>query len=121
MMPIIEKGELDGKLAAWFRLALVWLRGIFLEEWGLKLLALAITLGIWWGVSGQRNAVTVRIDGVQLSYRLPGQMEIGNEPRREVEVTLSGPERLLQRVNSHDLVAFVDLSDYKAGDRLVSL
>jgi YbbR domain-containing protein len=48
-------------------------------------------------------------------------MEIGNEPRREVEVTLSGPERLLQRVNSHDLVAFVDLSDYKAGDRLVSL
>jgi len=120
-MPIIERGELDRKLAAGGRLALVWLRRIFVEEWGLKLLALVITLGIWWAVSGQRNPVTVRIDGVQLSYRLPGQLEFGNEPRREVEVTLSGPERLLQRINSHDLVAFVDLSDYKAGDRMVNL
>ena len=103
------------------RLVLLWLQGLFLEEWGLKLLALVITLGIWWGVSGQRNSVTVRIDGVQLSYRLPGQMEIGNEAKREVEVTLSGPQRLLQRVNAHDLVAFVDLSDFKAGERLVTL
>src|SRR5947207_3648239 len=48
-------------------------------------------------------------------------MEIGNEAKREVEVTLSGPQRLLQRVNAHDLVAFVDLSDFKAGERLVTL
>src|SRR6266480_3822731 len=102
-MAIIERQQNDGKLMTQARLVLLWLQGLFLEEWGLKLLALVITLGIWWGVSGQRNSVTVRIDGVQLSYRLPGQMEIGNEAKREVEVTLSGPQRLLQRVNAHDL------------------
>jgi hypothetical protein len=30
-----------------------WLRRIFIEDWGLKLLALAITLALWFGVSGR--------------------------------------------------------------------
>jgi hypothetical protein len=30
-----------------------WLRRIFIEDWGLKLLALAITLVLWFGVSGR--------------------------------------------------------------------
>jgi len=30
-----------------------WLRRIFIEDWGLKLLALAITLVLWFVVSGR--------------------------------------------------------------------
>jgi hypothetical protein len=31
-----------------------WLRKVFLEEWGLKLLALAITAVLWLAVTGQK-------------------------------------------------------------------
>jgi YbbR domain-containing protein len=120
-MAFTERDESSGKIPSWISEAPSWLRGLFLDDWSLKLLALVITLGLWWGVNGQRTSATVRIAGVQLSYRLPSQMEISNDPRREVQVTLTGSERLLQRINSRDLVAFVDLSDYQPGDRLVSL
>ena len=69
------------------------MRGLFLEDWGLKLLAWLITLGLWYGVTGQRRPATVRIPNVQLSYRVPPQMEISNDARREIEVTLTGAER----------------------------
>jgi YbbR domain-containing protein len=113
--------ESTSRLPAFLQLARSWLRGLFLEDWGLKLLAWLITLGLWYGVTGQRRPATVRIPNVQLSYRVPPQMEISNDARREVEVTLTGAERSLNRITSRDLIAYVDLSDYQQGDRTLRL
>jgi hypothetical protein len=44
------------------------LRKLFLEDWGLKLLALAITIALWLGVTGQNKPVTLRVTGVQLNF-----------------------------------------------------
>jgi YbbR domain-containing protein len=109
------------RLPPWLSYPLGWLRWLFLEDWWVKLFALAISFALWWGVTGQRTPATVRIAGVQLNYRLPPQMEISNDPRREVEVTLTGAERQLQRMNPHDLTAYVDLSDTLPGDRVINL
>lgn len=98
-----------------------WLRKIFVEDWNLKLLALAITLGLWYGVTGQRTPVTVRLRGVQLIFRLPTDMEISNEPPKEVEVTLTGNKRTLDAINARDLVAYVDVSERKPGERAEQL
>ena len=98
-----------------------WLREIFLKDWNLKLLALAITLGLWYGVAGERTPATISLRGVQLNFRLPNDMEISNDPRNEVEVTLTGAEQALNRINVRDLVAYVDLSSYKPGERVVRL
>lgn len=98
-----------------------WLRRIFVEDWSLKLLALAITLGLWFGVTGQNAPVTVRMRSVQLTFRLPDDMEISNDPREEVEVTLTGSKRALDGINARDLVAYVDVSDRKPGERVVQL
>src|SRR5215213_8271470 len=98
-----------------------WLREIFVEDWNLKLLALAITLGLWYAVTGQRTPSTIRLRNVQLQFRLPEEMEISNEPRDMVEVVLSGNKRELDRIRRSDLVAYVDISRYAPGERVVQL
>jgi YbbR domain-containing protein len=98
-----------------------WLRVIFIEDWGTKLLALVIALALWYGVTGQRQPTTIRVPRVPLNFRLPGDLEISNEPRTEVEITLTGNKRALDAINVRDLVANVDVSDFKPGEHSVML
>jgi YbbR domain-containing protein len=98
-----------------------WLRVIFVEDWGLKLLALVISLALWYGVTGQRKPTTIRVPRVPLNFRLPSDTEISNEPRTEVEITLTGNKRALDALNVRDLVANVDVSDLKPGEHSITL
>jgi YbbR domain-containing protein len=98
-----------------------WLRVIFVEDWGTKLLALVIALALWYGVTGQRKPTTIRVPRVPLNFRLPGDTEISNEPRTEVEITLTGNKRALDAINVRDLVANVDVSDFRPGEHSVQL
>ena len=98
-----------------------WARKLFLEDWGLKLLALAITVVLWLAVTGQNKPVTLRVSGVQLNFLRPDGLEISNEPPGQVEVILTGSPDKLDRIGPRDLVATVDLSDQKAGERIVRL
>lgn len=98
-----------------------WLRAIFLEDWGLKLLALVITLSLWYGVTGQRVPVTRRLRGVQLSFLRPDDVEISNDTVEEVEVTLQGRKGEVDDLVARNLVATVDISRYKLGERVVRL
>lgn len=97
------------------------LRKLFLEDWGLKLLALAITVGLWLGVSGQNKPVTLRVTGVQLNFLQPDGLEISNDPPGTVDVILTGSKDKLDRIGPRDLIANVDLSDQKAGERVIKL
>jgi YbbR domain-containing protein len=98
-----------------------WLRRIFVEDWSLKLLALAITLGIWFAVTGQRTPIRRQFRGVQLNFHLPTGIEIGNNPPEEVAITVSGPQSDLEQINARDLAANVDVTDRKAGQRVIQL
>jgi YbbR domain-containing protein len=98
-----------------------WLRSIFLEDWITKLIALFITLVIWYGVTGRRAPTTVRMRNVHLSFRVPSETEISNEPMDEVEITVTGDKTRLDRLNPRDLAVVVDLSGYKPGDLVVQL
>jgi YbbR domain-containing protein len=98
-----------------------WLRAIFIEDWGTKLLALLISLALWYGVTGQRKPTTIRVPRVPLNFRLPSNMEISNEPRGDVEITLTGSKRALDTLNVRELVANVDVSDYAPGEHNVPL
>ncbi|MBA2338829.1 MAG: hypothetical protein H0V88_00390 [Pyrinomonadaceae bacterium] len=98
-----------------------WLRDFMLRDWSLKLLALAIALGLWFGVIGQRAPATIRLRGVQLRFLLPSDLEISNDTRDEVDVTLSGAKRALDEISVRDLVASVDIRKLKPGDRVARL
>jgi YbbR domain-containing protein len=97
------------------------LRKLFLEDWGLKLLALVITVALWLGVTGQNKPVTLRVAGVQLNFLEPGGLEISNDPPATVDVILTGSKDKLDRIGPRDLIANVDLSDQKAGERVIKL
>lgn len=97
-----------------------WLRKIFIEDWGLKLLALAITLLLWLAVTGVNKPVTIST-AVQLNFIRPDQMEISNDPPRTVDVLLTGRRIKLESIKQLDLVATVDLSDLREGKRVVRL
>ncbi len=97
------------------------MRKLFLQDWGLKLLALAITLALWLGVTGQNKPVTLRVTGVQLNFLQPNGMEISNDPPSTVDVVLTGSKDKLDRIGPRDLIANVDLSDQRAGERVIKL
>ncbi len=95
-------------------------RKIFVEDWSLKLLALAITLVLWFAVTGQNQPLTIRTP-VQLNLIRPSNLDISNDPPKTVEVVLKGSRPNLQRLSPLDLVATVDVSDHAAGERVIRL
>jgi YbbR domain-containing protein len=97
-----------------------WARKIFVEDWSLKLLALAITLVLWFAVTGQNKPLTIRTS-VQLNLIRPSNLDISNDPPKTVEVVLTGSRPNLQSLSPLDLVATVDVSDHPAGERVIRL
>jgi YbbR domain-containing protein len=96
------------------------LRRIFLEDWSLKLLSLAIAVVLWLLVTGQNEPVTAHVN-VQLNFIRPQSLEISNDPPRTVDVMLTGSRSKLDDLSSLDLVATVDISDQQAGERVLRL
>ena len=96
------------------------LRRIFVEDWSLKLLSLAIAIVLWLLVTGQNQPVTAHVN-VQLNFIRPQSLEISNDPPRIVDVMLTGSRNKLDDLTSLDLVATVDLSDQRAGERVLRL
>jgi YbbR domain-containing protein len=98
-----------------------WLRALFFEDWTLKLLALGITLGLWYAVTTQRAPAQMRLRGVQLDFILPEGVDVGNEPVDEVDVTLEGSQGKLAELNARNLVARADVTELRTGDRVLRL
>ena len=96
------------------------LRRIFLEDWSLKLLSLAIAIVLWLVVTGQNEPVTAHVN-VQLNFIRPQLLEISNDPPRTVDVMLTGSRNKLDDLTALDLVATVDLSEQRAGERVLRL
>ncbi|HEX3252237.1 MAG TPA: CdaR family protein [Pyrinomonadaceae bacterium] len=96
------------------------LRRIFLEDWSLKLLSLAIAIVLWLLVTGQNQPVTAHMN-VQLNFIRPQSLEISNDPPRTVDVMLTGSRNKLDDLTSLDLVATVDISDQHSGEHVLRL
>lgn len=96
------------------------LRRIFIEDWSLKLLSLAITLVLWFIVTGQNTPVNTRAS-VQLKFIRPDSLEISNDPPKSVDVLLTGSKYRLDDLNKTALVATIDISDQKPGERVLRL
>lgn len=96
-----------------------WARKILVEDWGLKLLAAAVTVALWMAVTGQNQPIRQRT-AVQLHFVRPAGIEISNDVPSSVEVTLRGSPSRLNSVGP-SLVATIDLSNQRPGERVVRL
>jgi YbbR domain-containing protein len=97
------------------------LRKIFIEDWVMKLVALAITLALWLGVTGLSKPTTQRLTSIPLSIRYSNNIEVTNSPIQEVNLVVSGDSRRLAQVIENDLVASIDVSDVTPGDKVIPL
>lgn len=99
-----------------------WLREALFADWWLKLLALAIALAVWFGVTSQRAPATVTLRDVPLAFVPPEDVEISNEPIDKLRVvTLQGRRDELDRLDRQNLDANVDVTNLRLGERVVRL
>ncbi len=96
-------------------------RKVFLEDWTTKLVALAITLALWVGVTGLSTPTTRRIADVPLTLSYSNKTEITNSPVQAVSIVVSGDRRKVNQITENGLVLSVDLSDVPPGDKVVQL
>lgn len=89
--------------------------------WGLRFLALAIALALWFVLSFERREDTSeKVVDASVSYLRPDDLTILDQ-RQTVEITLSGPEDAVNRVTSADISAQVDVRGAQPGPLTVSL
>jgi YbbR domain-containing protein len=88
------------------------------KHWLLKLLSVIIAASLWFFVVGEdRVDLTVTIP---LELRnLPSNLVIANEYRKDIEVVISGPRRLIQEMRQQDISRPVDLGKAEPGPVVV--
>jgi YbbR domain-containing protein len=97
-------------------------RKIFLDDWMMKLVALVITLALWFGVTGLRAPKTERKRNIPLNLRVSNDIEVVNSPVTEVDIVVTGDKNKVDSLNlNSSLVVSIDLSDVQAGVRTVNL
>lgn len=88
------------------------------KHWLLKLLSLLIGASLWYFVVAEdRLDLTVTIP---LELRnLPANLVVANQYRKDIEVVISGPRRLIQEMRQQNISRPVDLSQAEPGPMVV--
>ncbi len=97
-------------------------RKIFLEDWAIKLLALVITAGLWYGVTvmSRGKEASDRFT-VPLNFRVLDNAAITNAPVQEVEIRVRGVDDKIEQIRRNDLVVNIDLTELTPGERVLTL
>jgi YbbR domain-containing protein len=91
-----------------------------LHNLGIKLLSLALAVGVWLAVASDppaEIAVTVPIQFLNI----PENLEISTETIPQAQVRVRGPQRVVRRLQPADISAEIELDGMKAGERTFDL
>ncbi len=95
-------------------------RKYVLKNLPFKLVSLAIAIMLWWAV-GRDSAIEIPMT-VPLEFQhAPGNLEITSDYPFQVQVTVRGPEHLLQEMRPSQVHAIVDLEGAEPGERTYDL
>ena len=94
-------------------------RKVFLEDWVMKLVALAITLALWLGVTGLSKPTTQRLNDFKLKLNYSNNIEVTNSPIQLVDLVVTGDRRRLAQINVAEIS--IDISEVPPGDRVIPL
>jgi YbbR domain-containing protein len=87
---------------------------------GLKLVSLALAVGLWLAVA--REPVSEVAVDVPIAFRnMPQNLEISSESIPKAQIRLRGPERIIRRLQPADVYAEIDLNGAKPGERTFDL
>ncbi|MDR2550312.1 MAG: hypothetical protein LBD10_08965 [Desulfobulbus sp.] len=88
------------------------------KHWLLKLLSLLISASLWYFVVAEDRldlAVTIPLE----LRNLPSNLVVGNQYKKDIEVVVSGPRRLIQEMRQQNISRPVDLSKAEPGPLVV--
>jgi YbbR domain-containing protein len=87
---------------------------------GLKLISLALAVGVWLAVA--RDPVAEIAVDVAIEFRdIPQNLEISSESIPKAQIRLRGPERVIRRLEPADVYAEIELNGLKPGERTFDL
>jgi YbbR domain-containing protein len=96
------------------------LRRRVLHNFGIKLLSVALAVGLWMAVASDPPAEIAV--SVPIEFRnIPENLEINNESVPRAEIRVRGPQRIIRRLQPADVYAEIDLSGMKPGERTFDL
>ncbi len=91
-----------------------------LHNFGIKLLSLALAVGLWLAVT--RDPVTEVAVEVPIEFRnIPENLEINTESIPRAEIRVRGPQRVVRRLQPADIYAEMELGEMKPGERTFDL
>lgn len=91
------------------------------RQWGIRLLALAIAVGLWWSVSyREREAIGERTVTAAVSYNQPRDYVILNPPQ-SVSVRVRGRSRSIRRLDPDTVSVQVNVSAPQPGTVTINL
>lgn len=90
------------------------LKGLFVQNIMLKIIAFAFAIALWFLVVGEKKAEMSF--WIPLEFRnLPKDVVITGEPVQEIEVRILGSKKVLKSFSPDKLTASIDLSNAKPG------
>ena len=96
------------------------LRRYVFNNLGLKLISLALAVGLWLAVA--RDPVAeVAVEVAIEFHNFPQNLEISSENIPRAQIRLRGPERVIRRLQPSDVYADIDLSSLRPGERTFDL
>jgi YbbR domain-containing protein len=91
-----------------------------LHNFGIKLLSLALAVGLWLAVASDPIA-EVAVE-VPIEFRnIPDNLEISTESIPRAEIRVRGPQRVVRRLQPADIYAEIELGGMKPGERTFDL
>jgi YbbR domain-containing protein len=91
-----------------------------LPNFGIKLLSLALAVGLWLAVASDPPA-EVAVDVPIVFRNIPENLEISSENVPRSQIRVRGPQRVVRRLQPADIYAEIDLSGMKPGERTFDL
>jgi len=99
---------------------LQFLRKYVVNNLPFKLVSLAIAIMLWWAV-GRDSAIEIPMTVPLEFLHAPSNLEITSDYPFQAQVTLRGPEHLLQEIRPSQVHALLDLEGAEPGERTFDL
>lgn len=95
-------------------------RRYVLNDLDLKVLAILISIALWWMVG--RDPVVEAVVSAPVQFRhAPDNLLMSSDTPFEVQVSVSGPERAVRALKPTEIDAVLDLAGVRAGERTFDL
>lgn len=91
---------------------------LFSKHWLLKLLSLIIGASLWYFVAGEDRVDLTTTIPLELR-NLPAHLVVANQYRKDIEVVISGPRRLIQEMRQQNISRPIDLGKAEPGAMVV--